>query len=121
MSNLKSMYIDQTTRDLVLDDLHRIAMVDGHEARKQRLWLRLGTHLGEWFLDTFLGVPWLEIMEKGTSKALMAAEIRKAILSDEEVVSIESLEISPLENRAVHIRFTATLSSGETMPAEVTV
>ena len=119
---LTSFLIDPDTRDLAFDSKQRLRMVDGLDARKQRIRLRLGTHTQEWFLDTLLGVPWMELVEKGTPNARIRAEITKALLKDGEVERVEELTIGELSpDRALLIEFTVRLRSGEQLTDRVEV
>ena len=119
---LTSFLIDPDTRDLAFDGKQRLQMVDSLDARKQRIRLRLGTHTQEWFLDTLLGVPWMELVEKGTAKARIRAEITKALLKDDEVQRVEELVIGELgPNRTLPIEFAVKLRSGEQLADRVEV
>lgn len=122
MTDLLSFKIDERTGDLEFDGRGRLAMVDGMEAIKQRLRLRIGTRAGEWFLDSRLGVPWLQLMEKGTSRNRIRAEMMKAIMADEEVERVENLQIGRItSNRHLTIEFTARLRNGERLSDRVEV
>lgn len=122
MSDLLSFRIDRDTRDLTFDNRGRLEMVSGMEARKQRPRLRLGTQTGEWFLDTLLGVPWLELMEKGVSRERIRAEVLKAIMRDEEIERVEELEIGRITpERHLTIRFVARLRNGDRLADVVEV
>ena len=119
---LTSFTIDPDTRDLVFDNRRRLRMIEGLEARKQRIRLRLGTHTQEWFLDTLLGVPWMELVDKGTSKERIRAEVTKALLQDEEVERVEELIIGMLgPDRTLPIEFAVKLRSGEQLTDRVEV
>lgn len=122
MTDLVSFAIDPETKDLVFDRRGRLQMVSGMEARKQRLRLRLGTQTGEWFLDSRLGVPWMELAEKGTSRESLRAEMMKAIMADEEVERIENLQIGRItSDRHLTIEFTARLRNGDRLTDVVEV
>lgn len=119
---LTSFRIDPHSRDLEFDGTQRLRMVDGLDARKQRIRLRLGTHTQEWFLDTLLGVPWMELVEKGTPKERIRAEVIKALLKDDEVERVEELSIGVLgPDRALPIEFVVRLRSGEQLADRVEV
>lgn len=122
MKKLTSFKIDPDTRDLVFDNRRRLCMIEGLEARKQRIRLRLGTHTQEWFLDTLLGVPWMELVEKGTPKERIRAEVTKALLKDDEVERVEELVIGTLgPDRTLPVEFTVKLRSGEWLADQVEV
>ena len=125
MSGLRSFYINPETRDLEFDHLGRLKMVESDAAQtaeRQRLRLRLGTRAGEWFLDVLLGVPWLELVEKGVPRERIRAEILKALHSDEQVERVESLTIGELTpDRTLPIEFVVRLRSGQQLADRVEV
>lgn len=125
MSGLRSFYVDPETKDLEFDAQGRLRMVESDEnmtAERQRLRLRLGARAGEWFLDVLLGVPWLELVEKGVLRERIRAEILRAIQHDERVERVESLTIGQLTaDRTLPIEFTARLTAGEVLSDRVEV
>lgn len=122
MSDLLSLAIDPETRDLVFDERQRLEMVDGIDANRQRVRLRLGCHTREWFLDTLLGVPWLELVEKGVSRERIRAEVLKALMADEEIERVEELHIGTLSvDRILPIEFVARLRDGGRLADRVEV
>lgn len=61
------------------------------EAVEQRVATRLRLLLGEWFLDTSAGVPYIQrIVEKPTDLAFAEAILKRKILETEGVFSIDS-------------------------------
>ena len=125
MSGLRSFYINPNTRDLEFDHLRRLKMVESDAektAERQRLRLRLGTRAGEWFLDIFLGVPWLELVEKGVPRERIRAEVLRALHRDEQVERVESLTIGELTSeRTLPIEFVVRLQSGQQLVDRVEV
>src|SRR5690606_30226512 len=123
--SLRSFYIDPETRDLEFDRLGRLKMVESdveQTAERQRLRLRLGTRAGEWFLDVLLGVPWLELVEKGVRRERIRAEVLRALHRDEQVERVESLTIGELApDRTLPIEFVARLRSGQQLADRVEV
>jgi len=123
--SLRSFYINPETRDLEFDRLGRLKMVESdaeQTAERQRLRLRLGTRAGEWFLDVLLGVPWLELVEKGVPRELIRAEVLRAIQRDEQVERVESLTIGPLgPERTLPIEFVVRLKGGQELADRVEV
>lgn len=121
-SRLLSFYVDPETRDITFDGRHQMRMVTDLEARRQRVRLRLSTHTREWFLDVLLGVPWLQLVEKGTSKERIRAEVLKALMADDEILRVEELHIGDLgPDRVLPIEFVARLRDGERLADRVEV
>ena len=125
MSGLRSFYINPDTRDIEFDARGRLRMVESDEhltAERQRLRLRLGTRAGEWFLDVLLGVPWLELVEKGVSRERIRAEVLRALHRDEQVERVESLTIGELTpDRTLLLEFVVRLRSGQQLADRVEV
>lgn len=125
MSGLRSFYINPNTRDLEFDHLRRLKMVESDAektAERQRLRLRLGTRAGEWFLDILLGVPWLDLVEKGVPRERIRAEILRALHRDDQVERVELLTIGDLKaDRTLPIEFTVRLKSGDELADAVEV
>ena len=123
--SLRSFYINPETRDIEFDELGRLRMVESDEhltAERQRLRLRLGCHTQEWFLDILLGVPWLELVEKGVPRERIRAEVLRALHRDEQVERVESLTIGELApDRTLPIEFVARLRSGQQLADRVEV
>lgn len=85
--------LDPETGDLNIVD-GDIAMIDGAEAVRQRLTIKLSTFLGEWFDDPTFGVPYKEnIFTKPKRIALINATMTRAIL---EVPGVNRL-LAPIE------------------------
>lgn len=122
MTDLLSFAIDPETRDLEFDTRGRLQMTDGLDANRQRVRLRLGCHTREWFLDTLLGVPWLELVEKGVSRERIRAEVLKAIMADDEIERVEELSVGQLSaDRTLPIEFVARLKNGDRLADRVEV
>ena len=61
----------------------------------QRLSIRLKTWLGEWFLDTTYGIPYLtRILVKGVSKTTVDNILREEILKEPGVLEIQKFTSS---------------------------
>lgn len=69
--------LDPNTGDLLLDD-NSLSLTDGLESRRQHLEIRLKTFRGEWFLDTTVGVPYLQRLftQKNPDTLLIQSVIR---------------------------------------------
>ena len=92
--------------DLKLDSQHdllfkdgKLVLVGGANLVAQRIKITLLTFLGEWFMDTTIGVPYLEqVLIKPADKTKLENIFRKKILSVDGVKKI--LSIDTLINRA---------------------
>lgn len=101
---------DKNTRDLVLP----IQPITGAARVAQSLRIRLRTWLGDWFLDTRHGVPYVESILKGNpNPAIVESILRAQILDVEGVQSITSfsLFIDPA-TRICSVQFEAVSSEG---------
>lgn len=113
--------------DLYLNNNHELEL-DGGDLRvttddeivRQRLIIRLQFLLGEWFLDTTQGLPYVQtIYEAGKSDfdtlySIFRSEVQKV----EGVESIESLELD-LDGEGRDL--TVTVKVNQTITAEVTL
>lgn len=90
------------------------SLVTEYEAIAQHLKIRLRTFLGEWFLDTRVGIPYYqEFLIKRPNKLVMDTRLREAILETPGITDLGPLEYSfDGANRTLAISFQATLDSG---------
>ncbi|MBD8026415.1 DUF2634 domain-containing protein [Ureibacillus sp. Re31] len=112
--------IDLALKDgdlIVVDD--DFTTIDGPESSAQGLEISLGTNLKEWFLDEEFGLDFNRILGKSTDEEARA-EILRALAQDEEIDTIDSLEIiSNYQDRKRKISFTVTLVDGNAISREV--
>lgn len=104
-------------------DLFRseLSLVQGEEAIQQQLRIRLQFFLGEWFLDTQVGVPFYrDILIKNPNLALIRDVFRRAIITTPGIASVEELnvEITDKALRVLSVSFRATMDTGETLDFE---
>src|SRR5690349_10526823 len=102
--------LDSYTRDLVVP----IRPVEGAARIQQSVGIRLRTWLGEWYLNTTHGVPYLEdILGKKRRPEIVEAILRAQILGVNGVKSIISfnLTIDP-HTRKTSINFSADTKEG---------
>lgn len=86
--------IDPDTNDLFLRSDGSLAVVTETEAVGQHVRQRLKTFFGEWFLDTTIGVRWIqEIFARKYNPALAEAVVKGEILATDGVESIETFSI----------------------------
>jgi len=84
--------LDKVTHDLVLID-NDLVMLDGAERVRQHLAIKLKLWVGEWFMDTEFGTPYLsDILGKQISLAGSVAALKKSISEVDGVQSITRFE-----------------------------
>lgn len=87
---------------------------DGTDQTKQLICNRLRLYLGEWFLDTTQGTPWLQqVFVKNTDRALIDAALQDVILGTPGVVVLTQYQATayPAERRYT-VTFTVTTQTG---------
>jgi len=89
--------------DIVLDNKGHIELNGGSLSMirdratlvAQRLSVRLRTFLGEWFLDTKMGIDWYtDVLIKNVTKQTVDTIIQGTVLKDKYVVSIKNFSSS---------------------------
>ncbi len=90
-----------------------LVLIQGSEETAQNLSVNLRTFLGEWFLNTSLGIPWFqEILVKGTSIQQIESIILNAILSTNGVLNVSRFNIE-LDNNERQLSIDSTIQSEE--------
>lgn len=80
--------------DLYLDESGSLAVVRNTEAVGQHVRQRLMTYLGEWFLDRFVGVPWIrDIVGHGYDPVMAESVLKAEILDTDGVTEINSFSV----------------------------
>ena len=91
---MKTLYIDPNTQDLVIDGQGEFIMIDGTQEKKQALRMLLLTYLGEFFLETWHGTDYSEILgARPGDEDLIKGVIRQALEQEERVDDILELEV----------------------------
>lgn len=107
--------------DLALDDFHDLrisafdlVLLDGAEAVRQQLLIKLKLWRGEWFLDTEFGTPYLQsILGKQLTLSGALAALRQSILEVSGVRSIQELSYNySAQQRTLSVTFTADTPFG---------
>lgn len=118
-----TLKIDEKTRDLVFDDDGYFKEIYGDESSAQAVRLTLLVYKGEFPLDSTHGTDYDRIMGQPLSR-LPQDEIeeilREAIFQEEEVVQIDSMELTQ-KGRSLGVAFVGTLKSGKTIKTETEV
>lgn len=112
-----------SNNDLIIQDGRFLTVEDGAETL-QHVRTRLQFFLGEWFLDRFAGVPWLqEIFTKPVNLANVESRLKSTILDTptvEELVEF-SLSYEGGNSRELSVSFSANTIFGEIIEDEVTI
>lgn len=68
----------------------------------QRLSVRLRTYLGEWFLDTTMGIDWFaDVLLKNVSKQTVDSILQNELIKDRFVVKIKTFSSSVINRNYV--------------------
>ena len=95
MSVRFGLAIDESTNDLFVAAGGNLATVTDAEAVGQHVRQRLQTFIGEFFLDTSCGVPWLDqILGQNYDPALAESVVKAEILATDGVEEILSFSVS---------------------------
>ena len=86
--------INQVLQDIDLDGNGSLLVVSGSEAIAQHVRQRLKAFKGEWFLNTEIGVDWIDkIMGRVYDPVLAEAIIKNTILNTEGVTKILTFSV----------------------------
>lgn len=115
--------IDEETNDIVFINGQTPVTDNQKLTVSQRLKIRLQTFLGEYFLDTTVGVPYYQrIFGKVRNKSTIDTIFQKQILDDEGVIEIVSYSSSiDSASRLMSVEFTVRTSEGVTNPIVINV
>lgn len=100
--------------DIVIEN-GDFVLVDGVDAIAQHITIRLNFFLGEWFLDTRLGVPYYEqILGQKPRLEAVRAIFRRVILETPGMLSISKLNLDYIgDTRALNVTFDGVATDGE--------
>lgn len=112
--------LDAKTHDLVISD-YDLVVIDSAERVAQQIKVQLLTWLGEWFLDTTHGVPYLDyILVKNPNLELIRQTFRDQILLVDDVEDVTDIEVSyNARTREVTVEYTAATEYGLVTDKEV--
>lgn len=111
---VKDIALDIKTNDLLFVN-GDLVFVENIAYVRQKLKVRLQWFLGEWFLNTDLGLPYFtEILTKNPNRVAIIDYFKKVILDTEGVESLEdfSFEFDNSKERSVKIIFLCNTSYG---------
>jgi len=92
---------------------NRLTLTTGAEAVKQHLQSRLRTFLGEWFLDTSIGVPWFqEVLVKQPSFQVIQSVLKSIIVDTPGILELTFFEFDYDNSRELTLEIEALTSDG---------
>lgn len=113
--------LDTVTHDIVIASNGDIVMVDQARRVAQQIKVTLLAFLGEWFLDTTFGVPYLEqILVKNPKWSTVNALLRARIIAVPGVQRVTRLDLDfDRPTRTLTVTFDAITPDGLTGPHNV--
>lgn len=123
-SQVPDLYCDPDTGDLLITELGEARLTNTQlEEVGQRLRTKLQHFLGEWFLDTTLGLAYFrDVLVRNPNMAVVKSLFQDAITSDDGVEQLVLLDLVwNTETRVLSVNFEAVLNSGEVLANAVAV
>ena len=117
------LLLNPETNDMVFVNGGCPVTVAQQDIVAQRLKITLQTFLGEWFLDTDLGIPYFQqILTKVRNKSTVDAIFQKAILADPGVLEMVEYESTLSANeRGFDLSFAVRVADGSIVPIDFTL
>ena len=111
---MSDIFLDRRTHDIVIG-AYDLPIVRGVDLIRQCLKQRLLTILGEWFLNTEIGLPWFqELSQKGIEDDRVTALIMRVIAETEGVTEVVEFDLSlDRAARRLNVDFRVTSPEGE--------
>lgn len=116
------LQLDTVTHDLVIDGgTGDVQMVDGARRVAQQIKVTLLLFLGEWFLDTSFGMPYLEsVLVKNPRFGVLHAVFRAKIMDVPGVLRLPVLRLNVnRQQRSLSVDFNAETPEGLTGPHNI--
>ena len=112
--------LNESSHDIIIKD-GDFLLIDNAERVAQQIKVKLLTLLGEWFLDTTWGVPYLQyILIKQPNKSLIYQILREQILSVDDVKGLNSLDLGyDVKSRTLAVSYEANTDYGLVTRKEV--
>lgn len=110
-----SSFLQDGTGDLALTANKRLTLVtDPVQCGAAKLTNRFLLFLGEWFLDTRIGLPFYQqIAVKNPSIRALTALFQKVVLSTPPIVAINTLQVTVDSRRRAKLLLDATCDTGQ--------
>ncbi len=107
-----------TDGDLLVTN-NALMLNSGREAIRQHLEIRLRTFLGEWFLDTDVGVPWYrDILGKNPQFVLISQILKGVVLDTPGVTELTAFSLEYKNTRELSVSFKCETTEGEIVFSE---
>lgn len=102
-----------SNHDLLIKQ-HRLVLVEGSNQKAQQIKIALLTFLGEWFLDTSIGVPYFEqVLLKQVDKVKIENVFRQKIAAVKGVTRVLKVDTQiDRRNRLLVVNFEAETAAG---------
>jgi len=105
--------LSETTGDIEITD-NDVTLTSGLDSKRQHLMIRISTFLGEWFLDTSIGVPYFrDILIKNPSFAAVSAAFKAVILNTPGIIELVEFNLEFNTNRQLDFDFKCISEDGE--------
>lgn len=113
---MADLALDTVDFDVLIEN-DQMEIVDGDDAIVQHLRVRLQFFFSEWFLDTRLGVPYLErILIKNPDLVVVRNIIREVVLETPGIDNLSRFDLDvDASIRKLTVSFTAVKDDGETL------
>lgn len=113
--------LNAKTHDIVITADSDVIFIDNAERVAQQIKIQLLTMLGEWFLDTTHGVPYLEyILVKNPNFELIRQIFKEQIRNVDDVEAVNSIDLDyNAQERKLIVEYTASTSYGLVTRKEV--
>lgn len=119
---MTDLTMDFSTNDIVIEN-GDMSLVDGVDAIEQDLQQQLQVWLGEWFLDTTIGIPYRQqILVKNPNLDIVQAILVNAAVNVPGVQVINETEFAyEPTNRVLDVQMQGQTSNGQTIVAQTTI
>lgn len=106
---MRDLKLNNMTWDIFVNDSGDMEFVDGVDALRQRLRIKLQHMQGEWFADTTTGMmPYTMFGVKNPDTEAISVYIKQEIESDNEVNEVTKINVSfSKSERKIYINFEA--------------
>lgn len=110
---MRDLALDPLTDDLALV-AGRLALTSGLGALRQKVLVRLRLCLGEWFLDTSVGLPWFSLLGQKNAIGFARTNLYAALATCPGVAEVLRFDFNvATPTRVATVNFTVRSTNGE--------